>query len=106
MLPVLARTVLGLYRSTASVETSTASAPNASAQRITVPRLPGSRTWSQNTTRRAPGVSASASGTSTVRQTASSPCGVTVSVSSPTTSAGSVPIGIAASVADRSRSWW
>ena len=41
MLPVLARTVLGLYRSTASVEISTASAPNASAQRITVPRLPG-----------------------------------------------------------------
>ena len=82
MLPVLARTVLGLYRSTASVEISTASAPNASAQRITVPRLPGSRTWSQNTTRRASGVSASASGTSTVRQTASTPCGVTVSVSS------------------------
>ena len=79
MLPTLARTVFGLYTSTESEDRMTASAPKASAHRITVPALPGSRICAQITTRATSGVTASASGTSSVRHTATTPCGVTVS---------------------------
>src|SRR5918994_1674845 len=72
-LPVLARTAFGLYRSTEPRLTSTPSAPNASAQRTTVPRLPGSRIWSHRTTS---------------RQIASMPWGVTVSARSARAAAG------------------
>ena len=43
MLPTEARTTFGLYTSTESLLKITASAPNASAHRTTVPALPGSR---------------------------------------------------------------
>jgi hypothetical protein len=42
--PADARTVFGLYTSTDVAENTTASAPAASADRITVPAFPGSRT--------------------------------------------------------------
>jgi hypothetical protein len=45
MLPTLARTAFGLCGSTDSADSTTASAPAASAVRIRVPTLPGSRTW-------------------------------------------------------------
>ncbi len=49
-LPALARTVFGLYRSTEAELKITASAPAASAHRITVPALPGSRISAQQAT--------------------------------------------------------
>ena len=68
--PTLARTAFGLYGSTESPASTTASAPAASAQRSRVPALPGSRTSAATTTSRGELVRASASGTSTKRQTA------------------------------------
>ena len=70
---------MGLYTSTESDDRITASAPNASAQRITVPALPGSRIWAQITTSWVDSSTASASGTSSARHTATTPWGVTVS---------------------------
>ena len=51
---MLARTHFGLYGSTASPVSSTASAPAASAVRMTVPALPGSATPARTATSRAP----------------------------------------------------
>src|SRR6266542_4685545 len=79
-LPALARTAFGLCGSTDSVEKTTASAPAASAQRISVPALPGSRTWTPTASRRVSRRTASSSGTSTSRHSATTPCEVTVSV--------------------------
>ena len=72
---------LAVVRVDADVPASTtASAPAASAQRITVPALPGSRTSAQTATSRGrPPSSTSARGSSRKRQTATMPCGVTVS---------------------------
>src|SRR5712691_8169558 len=64
----------------------TPSAPAASAVRITVPALPGSRMLARITTSRGLAATSRASGTSMNRHTASSPCGVTVWASSAITS--------------------
>ena len=52
--PAVDRTVLGLVGSTVPSQQITASTPAASAVRITVPRLPGSRTSTHTTTSVAP----------------------------------------------------
>ena len=67
--------------------TSTASAPAASAPRITVPALPGSRTLVRTTSRRGDRSSTAARSTSSGRQTASRPCGAGVSHMAARTSA-------------------
>src|SRR5690606_14485345 len=73
--PALERTTLGLCTSTLSAVTTTSSAPAASAARITVPALPGSRTRARSATRRgALAASASSRRTGTIARTARTPC--------------------------------
>src|SRR5690349_2259772 len=86
MLPADARTHLLLYGSTEASEKITPPAPAASAVRSTVPALPGSLTLARTTTSRGAASIKAASGTSTNRQTARIPCGVTVCASSVMTS--------------------
>ena len=50
--PAVDRTTLGLCTSTLCAVSTTASAPTASAARITVPAFPGSRTWARTATSR------------------------------------------------------
>ncbi|CAM5711888.1 hypothetical protein SCANM63S_09693 [Streptomyces canarius] len=76
--PTEARTALGLYRSTEASVRITASAPAASAQRSTVPALPGSRTWARTATSFGRAARMSSNGVSRNRQTPTRPCGVTV----------------------------
>ena len=65
---------------------STASAPAASAARSTVPALPGSRTWHSTAISRGPASSTCSRLTSRKPQTATMPCGVTVSAIAASTS--------------------
>src|SRR5450755_3187518 len=108
-LPADARTHLLLYVSTEAPAKITPSAPAASAVRSTVPALPGSRTLARITTSRGPAAISRASGTSTKRHTASSPCGVMVwassAITSPLTACTAAPPRAArpASSAQRSR---
>ena len=74
MEPIVACTVLGLYRSTVSGEHTTSRTPNQSAVRTIVPRLPGSRTPSRASTTR-PGEK-SGSPHCGISHTASTPSGV------------------------------
>lgn len=99
--PTDARTVFGFHGSTEPEVRITPSAPKASAQRITVPAFPGSRTCAQIT-------SSWASATSlqpklSCRQTATIPCGVTVSESCRI--AASVPCQTGTSKPSRRSAW-
>src|SRR5437764_769158 len=78
-LPAVARTHFGLSGSTDSPARTTASAPTASAVRITVPALPGSATSTSTASSRGAAATTSASPVSSPRTTATTPCGVTVS---------------------------
>ena len=72
----MARTTLGLYGSTVRPVRITASAPAASAARMIVPRLPGSRTSSQIATSRGAAANTSRIDVGVWRATATMPCGV------------------------------
>src|SRR4051812_29649489 len=78
-LPALARTALPPYGSVDPAPKTTAPAPHASAVRSTVPALPGSFSSASATASRGGAATTSAAGTSRSAQTATSPCGLTVS---------------------------
>ena len=99
--PTDERTVLGFHTSTDPEVRMTPSAPKASAQRITVPAFPGSRTWAQITSRRAS--STSSQPNRGCRHTATTPCGVTVSDNCRTTASEPHHTGISRS---STRSAW
>ncbi|SKZ69541.1 Uncharacterised protein [Mycobacteroides abscessus subsp. abscessus] len=80
-LPALARTHFPLCGSTASPSNSTASAPIASAVRISVPALPGSRGSTATASRRGPDDSTSARDASSSSARAKIPGGVVASES-------------------------
>src|SRR5882757_1217815 len=103
-LPAEPRTHLPLCGSTASPASTTASAPAASATRITVPALPGSDASSSTTTSLGAPASASATDTSIRPHTASRPCGVTVSDSAAAARSVMVETGMAAAEATASSS--
>src|SRR5690606_23275151 len=105
-LPAVARTHLPLYGSTAGPAKITAPAPAASAVRSTVPALPGSVTSTSTATSPGRCRSAVASGTSRRSQTATTPCGVTASVSAPAVSSVIRETGTPASPAVATRSGW
>ena len=73
--PIAARTTFGLYGSALPGATSTSSTPAAAAERSSVPTLPGSRTLSSTSTSERRATSICGNGT-----TATTPCGVTVSL--------------------------
>ena len=79
IIPAEARTVFGLKRSTDPAQHTTPPAPAAPALRMMVPRLPGSRTSTQTTTRSGRRRSSSSRPMSTVPTIAATGCGVTVS---------------------------
>src|SRR3954454_7573730 len=79
--PAEARTVFALYGSTLVPASTTPAAPTASAVRMIVPALPGSRTSAHTTIGARPAAVSSASSTSSRRHTATSPAGVTLSLS-------------------------
>ena len=97
----------GCTRSTVRPVRTTASAPAASAARMIVPRLPGSRTSSQIATSRGDAANTSRTEVGDCRATATMPCGVTVSAiasrrasvvnttSSPALARGVAQIGVA-----------
>src|SRR3954471_5330224 len=90
--------------STLASLTRTASAPAASAPRMTVPALPGSRTLVRTTSRRGDRSSTAARSTPSGRQTASSPCGAGVSDIAASTSLLTSWTSTPASTAERSSS--
>ena len=104
--PVVARTTLGLYGSTVRPVRMTASAPAASAARMIVPRLPGSRTSSQIATRRGDAANTSRTEVGVWRATATMPCGVTVSAMASSTPSVVKTTSMPASRAASRRSAW
>src|SRR5512132_491166 len=84
--PADARTVLGLYTSTDEAVNTTADAPAASADRMTVPAFPGSRTSCRTVTHEGSPCGTADRSTSRYGATPTIPWGVTVEVSFPRTS--------------------
>src|SRR3954447_20468174 len=78
-LPALARTALPPYGSAEPAPKTTAPAPQASAVRSTVPALPGSFSSASATASRGGAATTCSAGTSRSAQTATRPCGLTVS---------------------------